>query len=203
MADNLTSQVRSIAGVTKAVADGDLTKTIDVEARGEIAGLKDTVNAMITRLSMFASEVTRVALEVGTNGNLNQQAVVKDVSGVWKDLTHNVNVSCLCGLYVDATEGMLQKMADNLTIQVRSIATVTTAVAEGDLTKTIDVEAKGEIAKLKDTVNAMITSLSMFASEVTRVALEVGTNGNLGQKAVVKDVSGVWKDLTLNVNVCF
>ncbi|KZT60565.1 hypothetical protein CALCODRAFT_465400 [Calocera cornea HHB12733] len=183
MADNLTSQVRSIARVTKAVAQGDLSQTIEVQAEGEILALKETVNSMISRLSNLAGEVTRVALEVGTNGQLGQQAVVKDVSGVWKDLTLNVN-----------------RMADNLTNQVRSIATVTKAVAAGDLSKTIDVDAQGEILDLKKTINSMVEQLKTFASEVTRVALEVGTYGQLGGQATVDGVQGTWADLTTNVN---
>ncbi|MER7972646.1 MULTISPECIES: HAMP domain-containing protein [unclassified Streptomyces] len=183
MASNLTSQVRNIAQVTTAVANGDLSKKITVDARGEILELKDTVNTMVEQLRAFADEVTRVAREVGTEGNLGGRAQVRGVSGVWKDLTDNVNF-----------------MADNLTSQVRNIALVSTAVAQGDLGKKITVEAKGEILELKSTINTMVDQLSAFADEVTRVAREVGTEGNLGGQAQVRGVSGVWKDLTDNVN---
>ncbi|RKS74215.1 GAF sensor hybrid histidine kinase [Actinomadura pelletieri DSM 43383] len=183
MANNLTYQVRGIAQVTTAVAEGDLGKKITVDAQGEIAQLKDTVNTMVDTLSAFADEVTRVAREVGTEGRLGGQARVLGVSGVWKDLTNNVN-----------------GMASNLTFQVRNIAQVTTAVAEGDLGKKITVDAQGEILELKDTVNAMVDTLSAFASEVTRVAREVGTEGRLGGQAIVPGAGGVWKDLTDNVN---
>ncbi|MFE2607261.1 HAMP domain-containing protein [Streptomyces mirabilis] len=183
MADNLTSQVRNIAQVATAVAQGDLGKTITVEAKGEILELKSTINTMVDQLSAFADEVTRVAREVGTEGNLGGQAQVRGVSGVWKDLTDNVNF-----------------MALNLTSQVRNIAQVTTAVANGDLSKKIDVDARGEILELKDTVNTMVQQLRAFADEVTRVAREVGTEGRLGGRAQVRGVSGVWKDLTDNVN---
>ncbi|MYU18697.1 HAMP domain-containing protein, partial [Streptomyces sp. SID8361] len=177
------SQVRNIAQVTTAVATGDLSQKITVDARGEILQLKSTINTMVDQLSAFADEVTRVAREVGTEGELGGRAQVRGVSGVWKDLTENVNF-----------------MADNLTSQVRNIAQVATAVAEGDLSKTITVEAKGEILELKSTINTMVDRLSSFADEVTRVAREVGTEGNLGGQAQVRDVSGVWKDLTENVN---
>ncbi|MFJ8553406.1 HAMP domain-containing protein [Streptomyces sp. NPDC093676] len=183
MASNLTSQVRNIAQVTTAVANGDLSQKITVDARGEILQLKDTVNTMVDQLSAFADEVTRVAREVGTEGRLGGRAQVRGVSGVWKDLTENVNF-----------------MADNLTSQVRNIAQVATAVAQGDLGKTITVEAKGEILELKSTINTMVDQLSAFADEVTRVAREVGTEGNLGGQAQVRGVSGVWKELTDNVN---
>ncbi|MFI0412317.1 HAMP domain-containing protein [Actinomadura sp. 3N508] len=183
MADNLTYQVRGIARVTTAVAEGDLAKKITVDAQGEIAQLKDTVNTMVDTLSAFAAEVTRVAREVGTEGRLGGQARVPGVSGVWKDLTSNVN-----------------GMASNLTYQVRNIAQVTTAVAQGDLGKKITVDAQGEILELKDTVNAMVDTLSAFASEVTRVAREVGTEGRLGGQAIVPGAGGVWLDLTDNVN---
>ncbi|MEV6104314.1 HAMP domain-containing protein, partial [Streptomyces sp. NPDC051940] len=183
MADNLTSQVRNIALVSTAVAQGDLGKKITVAAKGEIQELKDTINTMVDQLSAFADEVTRVAREVGTEGNLGGQAQVRGVSGVWKDLTDNVNF-----------------MASNLTSQVRSIAQVTTAVANGDLSKKIDVDARGEILELKDTINTMVQQLRAFADEVTRVAREVGTEGQLGGRAQVRGVSGVWKDLTDNVN---
>ncbi|WP_407551225.1 HAMP domain-containing protein [Streptomyces sp. Pv4-95] len=183
MADNLTSQVRNIAQVATAVAEGDLGKTITVEAKGEILELKSTINTMVDQLSAFADEVTRVAREVGTEGNLGGQAQVRGASGVWKDLTDNVNF-----------------MALNLTSQVRNIAQVTTAVANGDLSKKIDVDARGEILELKDTVNTMVQQLRAFADEVTRVAREVGTEGRLGGRATVHGVSGVWKNLTDNVN---
>jgi signal transduction histidine kinase/HAMP domain-containing protein/CheY-like chemotaxis protein len=183
MADNLTSQVRNIALVSTAVAQGDLGKKITVEAKGEILELKSTINTMVDQLSAFADEVTRVAREVGTEGNLGGQAQVRGVSGVWKDLTDNVNF-----------------MALNLTSQVRNIAQVTTAVANGDLSKKITVDARGEILELKDTVNTMVEQLRAFADEVTRVAREVGTDGRLGGRAQVLGVSGVWRDLTDNVN---
>jgi signal transduction histidine kinase/HAMP domain-containing protein/ActR/RegA family two-component response regulator len=183
MAGNLTTQVRNIAQVATAVANGDLSKKIDVDARGEILELKTTLNTMVDQLSAFADEVTRVAREVGTEGRLGGQAYVRGVSGVWKDLTDNVNF-----------------MAGNLTGQVRNIAQVTTAVANGDLTKKIDVDARGEILELKTTMNTMVDQLSAFADEVTRVAREVGTEGRLGGQAQVRGVSGVWNDLTENVN---
>src|SRR5271170_960475 len=175
MASNLTNQVRNIAGVTTAVAKGDLTKKITVDARGEILELKNTVNTMVDQLGSFASEVTRVAREVGTEGRLGGQAEVKDVAGVWKDLTDSVNF-----------------MAGNLTAQVRNIADVTTAVANGDLSKKITVDVKGEILELKNTINTMVDQLSSFAAEVTRVAREVGTEGKLGGQADVKGVAGTW-----------
>jgi signal transduction histidine kinase/HAMP domain-containing protein/CheY-like chemotaxis protein len=183
MAGNLTSQVRNIAAVTKAVASGDLSKKITVDVRGEILELKDTINTMVDQLRSFASEVTRVAREVGTEGKLGGQADVRDVAGTWKDLTDSVNF-----------------MASNLTGQVRNIAEVTKAVAGGDLSKKITVDVKGEILDLKATINTMVDQLSSFASEVTRVAREVGTEGKLGGQAQVKGVSGTWKDLTDNVN---
>ncbi|MFC4785027.1 HAMP domain-containing protein [Nocardioides sp. MAHUQ-72] len=183
MAGTLTAQVRNIAEVTTAVARGDLTRTITVEARGEILELKDTVNTMVDQLSSFADEVTRVAREVGTEGRLGGQADVHDVSGTWKDLTENVNM-----------------MAANLTSQVRNIAEVTTAVAQGDLTSKITVDARGEILELKSTVNTMVDQLSSFADEVTRVAREVGTEGMLGGQARVPGVAGTWRDLTDSVN---
>ncbi|MFE6326339.1 HAMP domain-containing protein [Streptomyces sp. NPDC057840] len=183
MASNLTSQVRNIAQVTTAVANGDLSQKITVDAQGEILELKSTINTMVDQLSAFADEVTRVAREVGTEGNLGGQAQVRGVSGVWKDLTDNVNF-----------------MALNLTSQVRNIAQVTTAVANGDLSKKITVDARGEILELKDTVNTMVEQLRAFADEVTRVAREVGTDGRLGGRAQVLGVSGVWRDLTDNVN---
>ncbi|GAA0314963.1 hypothetical protein GCM10010302_62690 [Streptomyces polychromogenes] len=183
MADNLTSQVRNISQVATAVARGDLTQKIRVDARGEILELKETINTMVERLSSFAEEVTRVAREVGTDGKLGGQATVHGVSGTWMDLTHNVN-----------------SMADNLTNQVRNIAQVTTAVAEGDLTRKIDVDARGEILELKTTINTMVDQLGSFAAEVTRVAREVGSEGRLGGQAEVADVSGTWRRLTENVN---
>ncbi|MGI5404523.1 HAMP domain-containing protein [Streptomyces sp. CA-135486] len=184
MAGNLTAQVRSIAQVATAVAKGDLSQKIDVDARGEILELKETINTMVDQLSSFADEVTRVAREVGTEGRLGGQADVKGISGTWKDLTESVNV-----------------MGDNLTAQVRSIAQVTTAVAQGDLSQKIRVDARGEILELKETINTMVDQLSAFADEVTRVAREVGTEGNLGGQATVRGASGTWKDLTDNVNV--
>jgi HAMP domain-containing protein/signal transduction histidine kinase/CheY-like chemotaxis protein len=183
MAGNLTAQVRNIAQVTTAVANGDLSKKITVDVKGEILELKNTINTMVDQLSSFASEVTRVAREVGTEGQLGGQADVKDVAGTWKDLTDSVN-----------------SMAGNLTGQVRNIAQVTTAVANGDLSKKITVDVKGEILELKNTINTMVDQLSSFASEVTRVAREVGTEGQLGGQADVKGVSGTWKDLTDSVN---
>ena len=183
MAGNLTGQVRNIAEVTTAVANGDLSKKITVDVRGEILELKDTINTMVDQLRSFASEVTRVAREVGSEGALGGQARVEGVSGTWKDLTDSVNF-----------------MASNLTTQVRNIAAVTTAVATGDLSKKITVDVKGEILELKNTVNTMVDQLNSFASEVTRVAREVGTEGRLGGQAMVKGVAGTWKDLTDSVN---
>ncbi|MCW2573478.1 MAG: two-component system sensor kinase, partial [Frankiales bacterium] len=183
MAGNLTAQVRNIAEVATAIANGDLSRKITVDVKGEILQLKDTLNTMVDQLSGFADEVTRVAREVGTQGNLGGQAVVRGVSGTWKDLTDNVNV-----------------MAANLTDQVRSIASVATAVANGDLTKKIDVDARGEILELKNTINTMVDTLSAFGDEVTRVAREVGTEGILGGQARVPGVAGTWKDLTESVN---
>ncbi|GAA2794485.1 HAMP domain-containing protein [Kitasatospora aburaviensis] len=184
MANNLTSQVRNIAEVTTAVARGDVSKKITVDARGEILELVTTVNTMVDQLSAFADEVTRVAREVGTEGILGGQARVRGVSGIWKDLTDNVNL-----------------MANNLTSQVRNIAEVATAVARGDLSKKIDIEAQGEVAALAGTLNTMVDQLSAFAVEVTRVAREVGTDGTLGGQASVPGVAGIWKDLTDNVNL--
>src|ERR671921_618343 len=183
MASNLTSQVRNIAQVATAVANGDLGQKITVDAKGEVLQLKDTINTMVDQLRAFADEVTRVAREVGTDGRLGGQAFVPGVGGTWKDLTDNVN-----------------GMAANLTDQVRGIAQVTTAVANGDLSKQITVEAKGEVAALADTINTMVDQLSSFADEVTRVAREVGTEGKLGGQARVEGVSGTWRDLTENVN---
>ncbi len=183
MADNLTSQVRNIAEVTIAVANGDLSKKITVDVRGEILQLKEAINTMVDQLRSFASEVTRVAREVGTEGKLGGQAIVPGVAGTWKDLTDSVN--SMCG---------------NLTDQVRNIAQVTTAVARGDLSRKITVDVRGEVLELKDTINTMVDQLNAFASEVTRVAREVGTEGKLGGQAQVSGVAGTWKDLTDNVN---
>jgi HAMP domain-containing protein/signal transduction histidine kinase/DNA-binding response OmpR family regulator len=183
MASNLTGQVRNIADVATAVANGDLSKKITVDVKGEILELKNTLNTMVDQLNAFASEVSRVAREVGTEGKLGGQAQVRDVAGTWKDLTDNVN-----------------SMANNLTSQVRNIADVTTAVARGDLSRKITVEVKGEILELKNTINTMVDQLNGFASEVTRVAREVGTEGKLGGQAQVPGVAGTWKDLTDNVN---
>jgi HAMP domain-containing protein/CheY-like chemotaxis protein/signal transduction histidine kinase len=183
MASNLTAQVRNIAAVTTAVARGDLSRKITVDVKGEILELKDTINTMVDQLNSFASEVTRVARDVGTEGKLGGQAAVPGVAGTWKDLTDNVN-----------------QMAGNLTNQVRNIAEVTTAVARGDLSRKITVEVKGEILELKDTINTMVDQLNAFASEVTRVAREVGTDGKLGGQAAVPGVAGTWKDLTDSVN---
>jgi CheY-like chemotaxis protein len=184
MASNLTAQVRNISEVTIAVADGDLSRKITVDVRGEILQLKEAINTMVDQLRSFASEVTRVAREVGSEGRLGGQAVVPGVAGTWKDLTDSVN-----------------SMANNLTAQVRNIAEVTTAVARGDLSRKITVDVKGEILELKNTINTMVDQLNAFAAEVTRVAREVGTDGKLGGQAQVKGVAGTWKDLTDNVNV--
>ena len=183
MATNLTSQVRNIAEVTTAVANGDLSKKITVAVRGEILELKNTINTMVDQLNGFAGEVSRVAREVGTEGKLGGQAQVPGVAGTWKDLTDNVN-----------------SMASNLTGQVRNIADVATAVANGDLSKKITVDVKGEILELKNTLNTMVDQLNAFAGEVTRVAREVGTEGKLGGQAEVRGVAGTWKDLTDSVN---
>jgi len=183
MASNLTGQVRNIAEVATAVASGDLSRKITVDVRGEILQLKEAINTMVDQLRSFASEVTRVAREVGTDGKLGGQAVVPGVAGTWKDLTDSVNA-----------------MAGNLTAQVRNIAEVTTAVARGDLSRKITVDVKGEILELKDTINTMVDQLNAFAGEVTRVAREVGTEGKLGGQAQVPGVAGTWKDLTDNVN---
>jgi len=183
MASNLTAQVRNIAAVTTAVARGDLSRKITVDVKGEILELKETINTMVDQLNAFSSEVTRVAREVGTEGKLGGQAAVSGVAGTWKDLTDSVN-----------------SMASNLTGQVRNIADVTTAVARGDLSRKITVDVKGEILELKDTINTMVDQLNAFASEVTRVAREVGTEGKLGGQAIVPGVGGTWKDLTDNVN---
>ncbi|MFJ4471535.1 HAMP domain-containing protein [Streptomyces sp. NPDC089424] len=183
MAKNLTVQVRNISQVAAAVANGDLTRTVTIEARGEVAQLADTFNTMVKTLSSFAEQVTKVAREVGTDGILGGQAHVPGVAGTWKDLTESVN-----------------QMASNLTGQVRNIAMVTTAIAKGDLTKKIDIDARGEILELKTTINTMVDQLSSFAEEVTRVAREVGTEGQLGGQARVRDVDGTWRDLTESVN---
>ena len=183
MAGNLTGQVRNIAEVTTAVAKGDLSKKITVDVKGEILELKNTINNLVDQLNSFSSEVTRVALEVGTEGKLGGQAQVKGIGGTWKDLTDSVN-----------------QMASNLTGQVRNIAEVTTAVARGDLSRKITVDVKGEILELKDTINTMVDQLNSFSSEVTRVAREVGSEGKLGGQARVEGVGGVWKDLTDSVN---
>ena len=183
MASNLTAQVRNIAEVSTAIANGDLSKKITVDVRGEILELKDTINTMVDQLNAFAGEVTRVAREVGTEGKLGGQALVRGVAGTWKDLTDSVN-----------------SMASNLTGQVRNIAEVATAVARGDLSRKITVDVRGEILELKDTLNTMVDQLNAFAAEVTRVAREVGTEGKLGGQAQVPGVAGTWKDLTDSVN---
>ena len=184
MASNLTGQVRNIAEVATAIANGDLSKKIAVDVRGEILQLKETLNTMVEQLRSFAAEVTRVAREVGSEGRLGGQANVPGVAGTWKDLTDSVNA-----------------MAGNLTAQVRNIAEVTTAVARGDLSRKITVDVKGEVSNLKNTINTMVDQLNAFAAEVTRVAREVGTEGKLGGQAQVSGVAGTWKDLTDNVNV--
>src|SRR4051794_12250085 len=183
LAANLTNQVRNIAKVTTAVANGDLSQKITVDARGEIYELKNTINTMVDTLRSFAAEVTRVAKEVGTEGKLGGQADVKGVAGTWKDLTDNVNT-----------------MASNLTVQLRDVSKVAIAIAHGDLTQKITVDVRGEILQIKDVINKMVDQLNSFAAEVTRVAKEVGTEGKLGGQADVKGVSGVWKGLTDNVN---
>src|SRR5436190_1242537 len=183
MATNLTVQLRDMSKVATAIANGDLTQKITVDVRGEILQIKNVINIMVDQLSSFASEVTRVAREVGTEGKLGGQADVKGVAGTWKDLTDSVN-----------------SMAGNLTGQVRNIAEVTTAVANGDFSKKITVDVKGEILQLKNTINTMVDQLRSFASEVTRVAREVGTEGKLGGQADVKGVAGTWKDLSDSVN---
>src|SRR5688572_7380162 len=183
MAANLTGQVRNIAEVTTAVAKGDLSKKITVDVKGEILELKNTFNTMVDQLNAFASEVSRVAREVGTEGKLGGQAQVRGVGGEWKDLTDNVN-----------------SMAANLTNQVRSVASVVTAVAHGDLHRKLTVEAKGEVGALADIINGMIDTLATFADQVTDVAREVGTEGKLGGQAEVPNVAGTWKDLTESVN---
>src|SRR5206468_2096764 len=184
MAGNLTAQVRNIADVTIAVANGDLSKKITVDVRGEILQLKDTVNTMVDQLRSFAAEVTRVARDVGTEGKLGGQAVVPEVAGTWKDLTDNVNV-----------------MAANLTSQVRGIVKVVTAVANGSLKEKLTIETKGEVAALAETINNMTDTLAIFAEQVTSVAKEVGVEGRLGGQANVPGAAGIWKDLTDNVNL--
>src|ERR671930_323591 len=179
MGSNLTAQVRNIAEVTIAVASGDLSRKITVDVRGEILQLKEAIHTMGDQLRSFASEVTRVAREVGVDGKLGGQAIVPGVAGTWKDLTDSVNAMC-----------------GNLTDQVRNIAQVTTAVARGDLSRKITVDVRGEILELKDTINTMVDQLNAFASEVTRVAREVGTEGRPGGKANVIGVAGTWKDPT-------
>src|SRR5213079_770042 len=183
MARNLTGQVRNIADVTTAVANGDLSKKITADAKGEILDLKNTINIMVDQLNSFASEVTRVAREVGTESKLGGQADVKGVAGTWSDLTDSVNF-----------------MAGNLTNQVRGIVKVVTAVANGDLKQKLLVEAKGEIAELADTINSMTDTLATFADQVTTVAREVGVEGKLGDQANVPGAAGTWRDLTDNVN---
>src|SRR5437763_2178079 len=183
MAANLTGQVRNIADVTTAVAKGDLSRKITVSAQGEVLELKNTINTMVDQLNAFASEVTRVAKEVGTEGKLGGQARVEGVAGTWRDLTENVN-----------------GMAANLTVQLRDVSAVATAIANGDLTRKITVEARGEILQIKDVVNRMVDQLNAFAGEVIRVAREVGTEGVLGGQANVPGVAGTWKSLTENVN---
>src|SRR5512140_1358206 len=179
MASNLTVQLRDMSKVATAIAGGDLTQKITVDVRGEILQIKNVINTMVDQLSSFASEVTRVAREVGTEGRLGGQATVEGVAGTWKDLTDSVNF-----------------MAGNLTAQVRNIAEVTTAVAMGDLSRKITVDVKGEVLELKNTINTMVDQLNAFAGEVTRVAREVGTEGKLGGQAQVHGASGTWKDLT-------
>src|SRR5438045_3777005 len=183
MASNLTVQLRDVSKVATAIADGDLTQKITVDVRGEILQIKNVINTMVDQLSSFASEVTRVAREVGTEGELGGQAEVKGVAGTWKDLTDSVNF-----------------MASNLTVQLREFSKVATAIASGDLTQKITVDVRGEILQIKDVINTMVDQLSSFAAEVTRVAREVGTEGKLGGQAEVKGVAGTWKDLTDNVN---
>src|SRR5215468_6440543 len=183
MASNLTAHVRNIAEVTKAVALGDLSKKVTVDVKGEILDLKNTINLMVDQLTSFSSEVTRVAREVGTEGKLGGQAEVRGVAGIWEDLSDNVN-----------------SMASNLTAQVRGIARVVTAVANGDLKRKLALEAKGEIASLADTINEMIDTLATFADQVTSVAREVGFEGKLGGQAKVPGAAGTWRDLTDNVN---
>src|SRR5687767_12408163 len=183
MGGNLTVQLRDVSKVATAIANGDLGQKITVDVRGEILQIKDVINKMVDQLSGFASEVTRVAKEVGTEGKLGGQADVKGVAGTWKDLTDNVN-----------------QLAGNLTVQLRDVSRVATAIASGDLTQKITVEVRGEILQIKEVVNRMVDQLGSFASEVSRVAREVGTEGKLGGQADVRGVAGTWKDLTDNVN---
>src|SRR5437773_738458 len=183
MASNLTAQLRNIADVATAIANGDLSKDRNIDVKGKILELKNTVNTMVDQLSSFAAEVTRVAREVGTEGKLGGQATVRGVAGTWKDLTDNVNF-----------------MASNLTTQLRDVSKVATAIATGDLTQKITVDARDEILQIKNVINTMVDQLSSFAAEVTRVAREVGTEGELGGQAEVKGVAGTWKDLTDSVN---
>jgi HAMP domain-containing protein len=183
LAANLTTQVRNIAEVTTAVARGDLSRKITVDVKGEILELKSTINTMVDQLNAFAAEVTRVAREVGTEGKLGGQALVPGVGGTWKDLTDNVNL-----------------LAGNLTVQLRDVSKVATAIANGDLSQKITVDVSGEILQIKDTINTMVDQLNAFAGEVTRVAREVGTEGRLGGQANVRGVAGTWKDLTDSVN---
>src|SRR5207253_2820167 len=206
MANNLTSQVRNIADVTTAVAHGDLSSKNTGGGKGEILALKNTINTMVDQLNAFAGEVSRVAREVGTDGKLGGQAAVEGVAGTWKDLTDNVNsmANNLTGQVRNIAEVTMAvangDLSQNLTGQVRNIADVATAIARGDLSRKITVDVKGEILQLKDTMNTMVDQLSAFASEVTRVAREVGTEGKLGGQAAVPGVAGTWKDLTDNVN---
>lgn len=183
MAMNLTTQVREIAKVTTAIANGDLTKKIGVEVQGEILALKNTINTTVDRLNTFAAEVSKVAREVGTDGTLGGQAKVDNVEGKWKDLTENVNT-----------------MASNLTIQVRSISTVTQAIGNGDMSQTINVKASGEIQVLKETINNMVSRLSSFCYEVQRVAKYVGVDGKMGAQADVADLDGLWREIMTGVN---
>lgn len=203
MCDSLTNQVRTIAAVTTAVANGNLSQKVEIEAEGEIAQLKDTINNMVAQLSTFASEVTRVTREVGTMGQLGGQVQVEGVSGEWRHLTNNVSIKRwrpnveVCS---PSPVRQVNKMCNSLTNQVRSIAAVTTAVANGNLSQKVDIDAEGEIAELKETINSMVDQLSIFASEVTRVTLEVGSQGLLGGRVQVQGVSGEWKRLTDNVS---
>jgi HAMP domain-containing protein len=202
MARNLTSQVRAISDVTKAVAAGDLSREVKVDVQGEMLDLKVTVNTMVSQLNSFSNEVTRVAMEVGTKGILGGQATVDGVQGTWAELTNNVNVSQDCVSVLRGRQELMyyQTMARNLTSQVRAISDVTKAVAAGDLSRTVEVDVQGEMLELKNTVNTMVAQLSSFSNEVTRVAMEVGTKGILGGQARVEGVRGTWADLTDSVN---
>lgn len=200
MCMNLTNQVRSIAVVTTAVAQGDLTRQVEIDAEGEIATLKDTINSMVAQLSTFASEVTRVTLEVGSKGMLGGQVRVEGLSGEWKHLTDNVRARFPLQTRFNVAP-QVNRMCMSLTNQVRSIAAVTTAVAQGNLTRQVEIDAEGEIAALKDTINNMVAQLSTFASEVTRVTLEVGSKGRLGGQVQVSGLMGEWKHLTDNVSL--